>query len=64
MKYAFHSVVFGKYINGGFCSIPNWNAGCEIGTYDDVFWNTESLIKSLDDKDTSRAIAEAIREYA
>ena len=23
----YYSVIFGKYVNGGFFSIPNWNCG-------------------------------------
>lgn len=36
-----YSVVFGKYINGGFFSIPNWNRGGELANYNDIFWNTD-----------------------
>lgn len=59
-----YNVIFGKYINGGFCSIPNWNVGCDLASFDDIFWNTESLTKALDNEYAARAIAEAIKEYA
>lgn len=26
-----YSVIFGRYINGGFFSIPNWGVGGELG---------------------------------
>lgn len=58
-----YSVVFGKYCNGGFCSIPNWETGCELASFDDVFWNTGSLSRALGRKRAARAIAEAIAKY-
>lgn len=59
-----YSVIFGRYINGGFFSIPNWSVGGDLGDYSDTFWNTESLYKALKKKKAARAIAEAIRDYA
>lgn len=38
-------VICGTHINGGFCCIPNWNFGCELGDPDDVFYNAEQLEK-------------------
>lgn len=29
----YYSVIFGKYINGGFFSIPNWNCGGELAGF-------------------------------
>ena len=43
----YYSVIFGRYVNGGFFSIPNWNCGGELSTFDDVFWNAESIGRSL-----------------
>lgn len=43
--YGFH-VIFGSQINGNFLCIPNWSIGCELGSYQDRFWNIESIIKS------------------
>lgn len=59
----YYSVIFGKYVNGGFCSIPNWGVGCELSFFSDVFWNTESICKALGNKKTAKAIAEAIAKY-
>lgn len=59
-----YSVIFGRYINGGFFSIPNWSVGGELGDFSDTFWNTESLYKALKKKKVARAIAEAIKDYA
>ena len=41
-----YNVIFGKYINGGFFSIPNKNCGGELSRFDDVFWNTCLLYTS------------------
>lgn len=60
----YYSVIFGKYMNGGFCSIPNWGIGCELSfDFKDVFWNEESLYKVLKRKGASKAIALAIAEF-
>lgn len=59
----YYSVIFGRYVNGGFCSIPNFNVGCELATFNDVLWNSESLYRALKDKKVAKAIAEAIAEY-
>lgn len=29
----YYSVIFGKYVNGGFFSIPNWNCGGELASF-------------------------------
>lgn len=59
----YYSVIFGKYVNGGFCSIPNWNVGCELAGFNDVFWNTEQLQVALKKKKVAKAIANAIAEF-
>lgn len=58
-----YCVIFGKYINGGFFSIPNWNTGGELATFDNVFWNTESITRALKKKKVAKQIALAIAEY-
>ena len=60
----YYSVIFGKYVNGGFFSIPNWNCGGELATFDDVFWNAESIGRSLKSKEAGRGIAKAIAKFA
>ena len=60
----YYSVIFGKYVNGGFFSIPNWNCGGELATFDDVFWNAESIGRSLKSKKSGKAIAKAIAKFA
>lgn len=59
----YYSVIFGKYINGGFFSIPNWNYGGELAGFTDIFWNTESIHKLLKKKKVARVIAQAIADY-
>ncbi len=56
----YYSVIFGKYVNGGFCCIPNWGVGCELAQFSDIFWNTESIGRALDDFESGRAIAKMI----
>lgn len=58
----YYSVIFGRYVNGGFCSIPNWNVGCELANFSDVFWNTEQLQVALKKK-VAKVIALAIAEF-
>lgn len=54
-------VIYGKHVNGGFFSIPNWQCGGELSDYNyDILWNTESINRSLKDKKAARAIAEVI----
>lgn len=60
----YYSVIFGRYINGGFFSIPNWNVGGELGQFGDTFWNEESLSRVLKNKKAAKAISIAIAEFA
>ena len=46
----YYSIIFGRYVNGGFFSMPNWN--------------TESLRRVLKSKKAAKAIAMAIAEFA
>lgn len=58
-----YSVIFGRYINGGFFSVPNWGVGGELGQFCDTFWNTESLSRVLKSKRAAKAITLAIAEF-
>lgn len=61
----YYSVIFGKYVNGAFCSIPNWGIGCELSfDFTDKLWNEESLYRVLKRKNASKAIASAIAEFS
>lgn len=59
----YYSVIFGRYVNGGFCSIPTFGVGCELSDYADIFWNTESLARVLKRKRVAKVIAIAIAEF-
>lgn len=50
----FYSVIFGKYINGGSFSIPNWGIGGELGQSSDIFGNTELLLRVLKKKSVKK----------
>ena len=60
----YYSVIFGRYVNGGFFSIPNWKVGGELGQFGDIFWNTESLSRVLKSEKAAKVIAMAIAEFA
>lgn len=58
-----YSVIFGRYINGGFFSIPNMCVGGELSYFSDTFWNEESLYRVLRSKRVAKMIAMAIAEF-
>ena len=60
----YYSLIFGKYVNGGLFSIPNWNCGGELAEYKDMIWNEESIYKALKRKKAAKVIAMAITEFA
>lgn len=60
----YYSVIFGRYVNGGFFSIPNWGVGGELGYFNDTFWNEESISRVLNSKRAAKVIALAIAEFA
>lgn len=41
------TVIFGKGAYGGFACMPDFRAGCHLGTLDDKPWNTEKLVQAL-----------------
>ena len=59
----YYSVIFGRYVNGGFCSIPNLGFGCELSDFANILWNTESLCMVLKNRRVAQVIAFAIAEY-
>ena len=60
----YYSVIFGRYVNGGFFSIPNWGVGGELGYFNDTCWNEESLSRVLKSKRAAKVIVMAIAEFA
>ncbi len=59
----YYSVIFGRYVNGGFFSILNWNCGGELAMFNDVFWNAESISKAIKSKRVGKVIATAIAQF-
>lgn len=57
-------VIYGSHCNGGFCCIPNWNIGCEMGDPTDTFYNAEALQRCKVSKKNAKAIAAAIADAA
>ena len=53
-------VIYGTHINGGFCCIPNWQFGCEMGPPDDISYNAEMLSRRFD-PETAKVIACSIQ---
>ncbi|MBC8060558.1 MAG: hypothetical protein H7Y18_07820 [Clostridiaceae bacterium] len=41
------SIIIGKTNSGNFACIPVFNAGCELASLKDIFWNSERLTKIL-----------------
>lgn len=60
----YYSVIFGKYVNGGFFSIPNYGIGGELSRFEDTYWNEESLNRVLKNKKVAKIIALIIAEFA
>lgn len=50
----------GKYRNGSFISIPAYNVGCDLASYNDYFWNNEHLGNLMNHVDAA-TVAEALR---
>lgn len=59
-----YNIIYGKHINGYFCSVPGWKWGCEMTEPNDVFYNAEKLQECGADPKVAKAIAEAIKTRA
>lgn len=58
--YSYH-LIFGRQTNGYFLCIPNWKMGCELASYNDKYWNTESILKAGQiSREAAYAISNAI----
>ena len=58
----FH-VIFGSHSYGNYLCIPNWNVGCELADYSDMFWNYEQLSTIIRYTDAI-TIATAVKEVS
>jgi len=52
--------LIGRYINGGFISIPAFDVGSDLADYGDYFWNNERLSAIMNPVDAA-TVAEALR---
>lgn len=51
-------------MNGGFCCLPGLGVSCELSDFSDVFWNSESLSKVINDEALANTIVTAIKAYS
>ena len=57
---SFH-ILLGSHQGGNFICIPNWEIGCELASYSDIFWNSEKLSKHINPVD-AESIANSIKQ--
>ncbi len=43
------NIIFGHGIYSNYLCIPNWNIGAELSSFDDRFWNRESIRRASAD---------------
>lgn len=53
-------MIVGESERGNYLCIPNWQIGCELASYQDVFWNQEKLEEQVSTVDAI-TIANGIR---
>lgn len=42
---SYYHVIIGSHDFGNFVCIPNWDVGCELSDFSDLFWNSERLAR-------------------
>ena len=57
-------VLFGKTEYGYFACMPDFHAGCHLGTPDDTFYNTEKLVQAMKNKVDGITVAMALNAVA
>ena len=45
---------------GGFCCVPDWNAGCYLAGFNDLNWNLEKITYAMKNKVDAVTVAFAI----
>jgi len=50
-------IIIGKTSFGNFVCIPNFNVGCYLSRFNDLFWNSEKLSELMGDVDGVTAAA-------
>ncbi|HHU78933.1 MAG TPA: hypothetical protein GXZ29_08700 [Clostridiales bacterium] len=54
-------VMVGESSSGLFACLPDYGAGCHLSTLDDTFYNSEKLIRALDNAVDGTTIAYALK---
>jgi hypothetical protein len=54
-------IIYGKHINGYFCSLPGRKWGCEMADPEEVAYNRDKLMDCGASEKVAHALAEAIR---
>lgn len=57
-------MIYGKHVNGYFCSVPGWKWGCEMAAPNEVAYNRNQLIDCGTNDYVAQALAEAIQNIA
>ncbi len=55
-----YTMIYGEHINGGWCCVPNWNVGCEMGSTGDISFNAAALECAGLKTGAAKAIADKI----
>lgn len=45
-----YHIIAGSHGHGNYICIPNWSVGSELASFYDTFWNTEQLMRLLQEK--------------
>lgn len=64
------TVIYGQYINGGWCAIPNWKLSCDMGEPEETDYNGTALLEAFKEvgytapvyADIAKEIATALAE--
>lgn len=55
-----YTVIYGEHLNGGWCCVPNWGIGCEMGSIRDLAFNASALEQVGLKPGAAKAIADQI----
>lgn len=59
-----YHLIFGSQCNGRFLCIPFLHIGAELASYDELGWNTDSLIRCGLKKDMAEMFAQSLYEIS
>lgn len=57
-------VLLGETSQGNFACIPDWKAGCHLGSLNDKFYNTEKLCTAMNNEIDGITVASALSAVA